>query len=143
MRDLTDEAPNAIAAERSRVATEGWGAKLLARQSRAGNWGEPNEDRGLLITLYSLVALMDLGLDPASKQAGRMIDRVDKRLVFKPLNNQPFLHGETEPASTSESSPSARISTNRMVRWRIGSYASNSKMAAGTARRLNFQQNVR
>src|SRR5438876_9114299 len=30
MRDLTDEAPNAIAAERSRVATEGWGAQLLA-----------------------------------------------------------------------------------------------------------------
>jgi hypothetical protein len=26
-----------------------------------------------------------------------MIDRVDKRLVFKPLNNRPFLHGETEP----------------------------------------------
>jgi hypothetical protein len=24
MRDLTDDAPNAIAAERSRVATEGW-----------------------------------------------------------------------------------------------------------------------
>jgi hypothetical protein len=26
-----------------------------------------------------------------------MIDRVDKRLVFKPLNNRPFLRGETEP----------------------------------------------
>jgi hypothetical protein len=26
-----------------------------------------------------------------------MIDSVDKRLVFKPLNNRPFLHGETEP----------------------------------------------
>ena len=39
MRDLTGEAPNAIAAERSRVATEGWGAQLLAFQSPAGNWG--------------------------------------------------------------------------------------------------------
>src|SRR5436190_8626930 len=75
MKDLTGEAPNAIAAERSRVATEGWGAQLLARQSSAGNWGDgprgwrgdlPKEDRGLLIALYSLVALMDLGLDPAS-----------------------------------------------------------------------------
>ena len=28
MRDLTVEAPNAIAAERSRVATEGWGAYI-------------------------------------------------------------------------------------------------------------------
>ncbi len=97
MRDLTDEAPNAVAVERSRVATEGWGAQLLARQSRAGNWGKPNEDRGLLITLYSLVVLMDLGLDPASKQARKMIERVDKQLVFTPLNNRPFLHGETEP----------------------------------------------
>jgi hypothetical protein len=97
MKDLTDEGPDAIAAERSRVATEGWGAKLLALQSRAGNWGGPNEDRGLLMTLYTLVVLMDLGLDAASKQAREMIERVDKRLVFKPLNNRPFLHGETEP----------------------------------------------
>jgi len=97
MRDLTDEAPNAIATERSRVATEGWGAQLLTRQSRTGNWGGPNEDRGLLTTLYSLVVLMDLGLDPASKQARKMIERVDKLLVFKPLNNRPFLRGETEP----------------------------------------------
>ena len=97
MRDVTDEAHNTVAAERSRVATEGWGAKLLARQSPAGNWGGPQEDRGLLVTLYSLVVLMDLGLDPASKEARRMIDRVQKRLVFKPLNNRSFLHGETEP----------------------------------------------
>jgi hypothetical protein len=40
---------------------------------------------------------MDLGLDPATKQARKMIDRVDKRLVFRPLNNRPFLNGETEP----------------------------------------------
>jgi hypothetical protein len=97
MRDLAGEPPNTTAAERSRVATEGWGAELLSRQSPAGNWGGPNEDRGLLITLYTLVVLKDLGLDPASKQARRMIDRVDRRLVFKPLNNRPFLHGETEP----------------------------------------------
>jgi len=106
MRDLTGEAPNAIAAERSRVATEGWGAQLLALQSPAGNWGEgprgwrddlPKEDRALLIALYTLVVLMDLGLDPASKQARKMIDRVDQRLVFRRLGNRPFLHGETEP----------------------------------------------
>jgi hypothetical protein len=94
MRDLTYEALSAIAAERSRVATEGWGAQLLARQSPAGHWGGPKWD---LITLYSLVVLKDLGLGPASKQARKMIDRVDKRLVFKPLNSRPYLHGETEP----------------------------------------------
>ena len=97
MQDLTDATPDAIAAERARIATEGWGAELLARQSRAGNWGGAKEGCGLLVTLYSLVALMDLGLDPASKQARRMIERVEKRLVFKPLGNRPFLEGETEP----------------------------------------------
>ena len=97
MRDLTNEPADAIAAERSRVATTGWGAKLLALQSPAGNWGGPKEDRGLLITLYSLVVLMDLGLDPATKQARKVIERVEERLVFKPLDNRPFLHGETEP----------------------------------------------
>ena len=96
MRDLTDEEPAAIATERARIATEGWGAKLLALQSPAGYWGGP-DDRGWLVTLYTLVVLMDLGLDPTTKQARKMIDRVDKRLVFKPLNNRPFLHGETEP----------------------------------------------
>jgi hypothetical protein len=94
MSDLTGEAPSAIAAERSRVATEGWGAQLLALQSPAGNWGGPKED---LVALYTLVVLKDLGLDPASKEARKMIDRVNQRLVFKQLNNRPFLHGETEP----------------------------------------------
>jgi hypothetical protein len=106
MRDLTGEAPDAIAAERSRVATEGWGAQLLAFQSPAGKWGGsphgwradlPKEDRGLLITFYALVVLKDLGLDPASKQARKMIDLVDRRVFFKRLNNRHFFHGETEP----------------------------------------------
>ena len=38
MNDLIGESQDMIAAERSRVATEGWEARLLARQSRAGNW---------------------------------------------------------------------------------------------------------
>jgi len=94
MRDLTAEAPSAIAAERSRVATKDWGAHLLARQSSSGSWRGGQWD---LVTLWSLVVLKDLGLDPASKRARKMIDRVDQGLVFKPLDDRPFLHGETEP----------------------------------------------
>jgi hypothetical protein len=94
MRDLTDARPEAIAAERLRVATHGWGAKLLARQTTDGSWEGGQWD---LVTLWSMVVLKDLGLDPASKQARRMIERVDKGLAFKPLNNRPFLKGETEP----------------------------------------------
>jgi len=106
MRDLTGEAPDAIAAERSRVATEGWGARLLALQSPAGKWGGsprgwrgelPKHDREVLITLYTLVLLKDLGLSPAAKQSRRMIGRIDRRVVFKRLENRPFFDGETEP----------------------------------------------
>ena len=96
MRDLMDESPDTVAAERARIATEGWGAQLLALQSPSGHFVPSREDRGLMRTLYSLVVLKDFGLDPASKQARRMIQRVEK-LVFKPLNNRPFLDGETEP----------------------------------------------
>ena len=39
---------------------------------------------------------MDLGLDPASKEARKVIDRVE-RLRFKWHNNRAFFEGETEP----------------------------------------------
>jgi hypothetical protein len=96
MRDLTDESPDAITAERSRIATEGWGAQLLARQASDGRWGGPKEDRSLLITFYSVVVLKDLGLEPVSKEARKMTDRVS-RLIFEWHNNRPFFDGETEP----------------------------------------------
>ena len=96
MRDLTDASPTAIATERSRVATEGWGAQLLARQSPSGKWGGRKENAGLLITFYGAVVLMDLGLDPASKQARKMVSRVEK-LRFKWHSNRAFFDGEVEP----------------------------------------------
>jgi hypothetical protein len=94
MRDLTDASPEEIAAERSRIATEGWGAELLARQSADGAWPGGQWD---LVTGWSLAVLKDLGLDPTSERARLMIDRVEKGLVFKSLGNRPYLHGETEP----------------------------------------------
>ena len=39
MRDLTHEPADVVAAERARVATEGWGARLLALQAPDGRWG--------------------------------------------------------------------------------------------------------
>ena len=38
MRDLTDAPADEIAAERARVAREGWGAQLLAAQRADGQW---------------------------------------------------------------------------------------------------------
>lgn len=94
LRDLTDAPAETIAAERARVATEGWSAELLARQSPTGAWEGGQWD---LVTLWSLAVLKDLGLDPASPQARKMIDRIDQHLVYKSLNNRPFFDGETEP----------------------------------------------
>ena len=39
MRDLTDAPDEEVAAERTRVATEGAGARLLALQAPNGPWG--------------------------------------------------------------------------------------------------------
>jgi hypothetical protein len=39
MRDLTNEPDDVVAAERSRVAKEGWGARLLALRGENGQWG--------------------------------------------------------------------------------------------------------
>ena len=39
MRDVTEQPSDVVAAERSRVATEGWGARLLALQDTDGQWG--------------------------------------------------------------------------------------------------------
>ena len=39
MRDLTHEPADVVAAERAKVATEGWGAQLLALQDADGQWG--------------------------------------------------------------------------------------------------------
>ena len=49
MRDLTDAPADQVAAERARIATEGWGARLLAlrrkdalaRRSRSGSRCSP------------------------------------------------------------------------------------------------------
>jgi len=38
MRDLTDAPAGLVAAERVRVASEGWGARLLALQQSHGQW---------------------------------------------------------------------------------------------------------
>jgi hypothetical protein len=38
LRDLADAPAEAVAAERARVATAGWGARLLALQGEDGQW---------------------------------------------------------------------------------------------------------
>jgi hypothetical protein len=99
LRDLTDAPEEAIAAERARVATEGWGAQLLARQTGDGKWGEVGYTRYIGSpdgqTTHALILLRDMGLDPASPQARQAIARVRDHIRHYE-GNQPFFEGETE-----------------------------------------------
>jgi hypothetical protein len=94
MRDLTREPGDAVAAERSRVETEGWGRVLLNRQAPNGRWSPVDE--GWMIATDALVLLRTFGLDPASNAAQRAVTRVKENLVFERLDNRPFFDGETE-----------------------------------------------
>jgi hypothetical protein len=74
MRDLTGAPAAEVAAERTRIATEGAGAKLLALQTDDGRWGGRAWNGGWNSTMHVLMLLRDLGLDPASHQ---WYDRAD------------------------------------------------------------------
>ena len=95
MRDLTDAPADAIAAERSRVAKEGWGAALLARQTGDGHWNDATE-HGWMTTTDALQLLRDLGADPADEKVRDAIGRVTGRITWWQLDGRPFFDGETE-----------------------------------------------
>ncbi len=102
MRDLTAAPAHEVAAERARVATEGWGARLLALQGADGRWGGAAWNRGWNSTMHVLMLLRDLGLDPASDQARRAVGLVRDRVTWKgcgppECDRNPFFAGEVEP----------------------------------------------
>jgi hypothetical protein len=171
MRDLTGEPAEVVAAERARVAIEGWGARLLALQGEDGRWGrdalgaagsedwggrlpdpatrrllldlhrislddlggfldidtatlsawekgdpDPGDERvdryrsalvwlrdaigtlkpELTSTTWTLVLLRDMGLDPASSQARRALERVRDDVKWE-HDGQDYFDGEVEP----------------------------------------------
>jgi hypothetical protein len=96
MRDLTAQPDAVVAAERRRVAREGWGRALLDRQSPGGSWGGAN-DEGWMITMDALALLREMGLDPASDEAQRAVSRVRTQLKWEALGDRPYFEGETEP----------------------------------------------
>src|SRR5262245_26134051 len=98
LRDLTDApAPN-VAAERSRVAYEGWGLHLLDQQRPDGQWGDGVDLPFWWSNMYTLVFLRDLGVDPASERVRRAIDRVRDAVTWGPhFGDSPFFEGEVEP----------------------------------------------
>jgi hypothetical protein len=99
MRDLMKEPEDAATAERSRVAVEGWGARLLSLQQEDGNWGGgPWVRQSWASTMETLMQLRDLGLAPASTETTKAIDLVREGSNWGPYHgHSPFFEGESEP----------------------------------------------
>jgi len=98
MRDLTDAPADSVAAERSRVASEGWGARLLGQQHADGQWGDGVATPFWWSNMYTMLFLRDLGVDPTSDRARAAIDLVRANVTWGPeFGNSPFFEGEVEP----------------------------------------------
>ena len=96
MRDLTNEPVDRINAERAKVATEGWGARLLAIQGSDGDWAGGSLFPKQLATTSSLMLLRDFGLDPERDVARHAIALVRENSRWDHAG-QPFFEGEVEP----------------------------------------------
>jgi hypothetical protein len=113
--DLLGAPAEEVAAERARVATEGWGAALLALREPDGQWAggacfprqvaddwragiEPDFSDGQpwTSTLHTLVVLRDLGLDPTSPVARETVTLVAANCRWE-HDGQAFFDGEVEP----------------------------------------------
>jgi hypothetical protein len=105
LRDLTDAPPDEVAAERARVATEGWGARLLALRDADGQWAGgacfPADFRGdfsagqpWTSTFPTLTLLRDLGVDPDAVRDAVALVRDNCRWEH---DGQRFFSGEVEP----------------------------------------------
>lgn len=108
MRDLIGVPVDEVAAERAKVATEGWGARLLALQGVDGSWGGTAFNQGWDSTMHVLSLLRELGLDPSSDEARRAVGLVrehvrwmgwdwDGKWQGKDFLGNPFFAGEVEP----------------------------------------------
>ena len=106
MRDLARAPSGAVAAERARVATEGYGARLLDLQGEDGQWEGGAlfpADRGALAggqpwtaTEPTLTLLQVFGVDPRSERVRRAVAQVREHCRWEHAG-QPFFDGEVEP----------------------------------------------
>jgi hypothetical protein len=96
MRDLLDAPAQEVAAERARVATDGWGAHVLGLQQADGRWEHAETDPEWVGFLH-LALLRDLGLDPTSDQARHAVGLVRDNLTWHWWGDKPFFEGEVEP----------------------------------------------
>lgn len=97
MRDVSDAPPNQVAAERARVAREGWGARILAAQDPDGRWSAGTFFPEWISTLDALHTLYLFGLDANSAEARRAIAPVHEAARWEYDPSLRFWEGEVEP----------------------------------------------
>src|SRR5690242_7867055 len=98
MRDLTDASDESVRAERSRVASKGWGALLLDHQRPDGQWGDGRVEPFWWSNMYTLDLLRELGVEPTSARVRDAIALVRASVTWGPeFGNSPFFEGEVEP----------------------------------------------
>ncbi len=106
LRDLADAPADLVAAERARVATEGWGARLLALQGEDGQWDggacfpswkfDLRNGQPWTSTLPTLQLLRQFGVDPSAEVVRRAVEQVRDHCRWEHAG-QPFFSGEVEP----------------------------------------------
>jgi hypothetical protein len=111
LRDLVDAPAEAVAAERTRIADEGWGARLLALQEPDGQWAGgacfPDRTRFTwtaggghgqpwISTLPVLQLLWEFGIDPRDERIRAAVARVRDACRWEHAG-QRFFDGEVEP----------------------------------------------
>jgi hypothetical protein len=106
LRDLADAPAEVVAAERARVATEGWGARLLDLQGEDGQWeggalfparndGE-SPGQPWTATEPTLTLLRLFGVDPGGERVRRAVAEVRDNCHWE-YDGEPFFDGEVEP----------------------------------------------
>jgi hypothetical protein len=106
LQDLADAPADVVAAERARVATEGWGARLLSLRDPDGQWAggsffpanyqHSGDGQPWTATFFTLVMFRDLGLDPRSAEARETVALVRENSRWD-HDGQRFFDGEVEP----------------------------------------------
>jgi hypothetical protein len=107
LRDLTGASAAEVAAERTRVATQGWGARLLALADADGQWaggacfprgfrGDLSEGQPWTSTFPTLLLLRELGIDPTAGSLRRITGLVRENCRWEHAG-QAFFDGEVEP----------------------------------------------
>jgi hypothetical protein len=108
LRDLADAPAEVVAAERARVVSEGWGARLLGLQCDDGQWAggacfpagftwaEEHQGQPWTSTLPTLHSLREFGIDPRADRVRRAVALVRDRCRWEHAG-QLFFSGEVEP----------------------------------------------